>query len=114
MSNENKWPCEGCQSKSCKDGACERWKRWFPKGWDAAVGKLRAYLWKKRDDLGKQRHRKYFYYVLPHEQKDPCEKCVCAAWCDTPCSLRLHWWDITMVKLLRMIREKERKSDNTN
>ena len=31
----------------------------------------------------------------------PCPGCPCEPWCDTPCSLRLRWWDDRMALLRR-------------
>lgn len=107
MKSTSKCPCEECQSKPCDDYKCQLWKPWFAKRWNAETGKIRDYLWKLRDDLGKQRNPRFFYYVLPHEQSNPCDKCICAAWCKTPCSLRLHWWDVTMAKIRKTLSKKE-------
>lgn len=114
MKNRN--PCEICQNCLSKDLGCAQWKRWFMESWGTSIGIIRAYLWRQRDDLGKQKHPRCFYYSLPHEQEDPCLKCNCAVWCDTPCSLRLHWWDVTMERLRKTLLENpdQKNTDDTN
>lgn len=107
----SKCPCEDCLHPLCERHACEKWETWFAKCWNTAARKIRDYFWQKRDDLGKQRHPRYFYYALPHEQCNPCDKCICAAWCNTPCSLRLHWWDVSMARLRRQLLEEKKPEE---
>lgn len=81
-------PCKMCRKCDCEDVRCGRWQVWFLESW-AAVNR---YLWAQMDEQGRQ-EPKGFVYELPHMVKSPCEGCLCKAWCDTPCSQRLKWWD---------------------
>ena len=74
-------PCKTCRLRECNE----------MEGWAA----VHNYAWAQMDELGKQEAR-CFRYELPHVQASPCEKCVCKAWCDTPCARRLNWWDDRM------------------
>ena len=81
-------PCKLCRRSDCEEMDCGRWQMWFLESW-AAVNR---YAWAQMDEKGRQ-EPKGFVYGLPHENKSPCEGCLCESWCDTPCSLRLKWWD---------------------
>ncbi len=81
-------PCDGCAEDSCGQELCRQWQEWFLEGW-AAVNR---FAWKQMDEQGKHK----FTYELPHLEKSPCQGCCCRAWCDTPCSQRLRWWDHRM------------------
>ena len=84
-------PCHGCREDTCDQELCRLWQDWFMQGW-AAVNR---FAWKQMDDRGKNR----FTYELPHLEKSPCTGCPCGAWCDTPCSQRLRWWDLKMAAI---------------
>ena len=89
-------PCGRCKKKPCPREGCGAWKEWFCRRW-AAVNRG---AWAMMDQLGR-RVPKGFVYGLPHEYRDPCEKCVCRAWCDTICARRAKWWDFRMAQLRR-------------
>ena len=61
---------------------------------------VNRYAWARMDELGRQ-EPKGFVIGLPHEYKSPCDGCLCEKWCDTPCSLRLKWWDARIGRLRR-------------
>jgi hypothetical protein len=81
-------PCRQCRKCQCEEEKCGRWQMWFLESW-AAVNR---YAWAVQDELGRQEPRG-FVYELPHMVKNPCLGCKCEAWCDTPCSARLKWWN---------------------
>lgn len=89
-------PCNGCRMARCRKMDCPRWQEWFLESWEG----VNRYLWAEIDARGRTEPEK-FYYDQPHMIKSPCETCPCAAWCDTPCSLRLKWWDARMGMLRR-------------
>ena len=89
-------PCVGCKVKPCPREGCWQWQEWFCRRWED----VNRYAWDQMDRLGRREPRG-FLYGLPHEYRDPCEKCPCAAWCDTPCARRLKWWDFRMAQLRR-------------
>ncbi len=91
-----KRPCKLCRRRECKEMECGRWQAWFLESW-AAVNR---YAWAQMDEKGRQEPKR-FVYGLPHEYKSPCEGCLCEGWCDTPCSLRLKWWDARMGRIRR-------------
>ena len=88
MNHLSKYPCKTCRMRVCDERDCQRWQQWFLDSWAA----VHNYAWAQMDELGKQ-EAGCFRYELPHLQVSPCEKCVCKAWCDTPCARRLNWWD---------------------
>lgn len=81
-------PCKTCRMRECKEMDCQRWQQWYLNSWEA----MHRYAWEQMDQLGRQEAR-CFRYELPHVRSSPCEKCVCKAWCDTPCARRVNWWD---------------------
>lgn len=81
-------PCAACRELVCPQERCHAWQGWFLERWAA----VNAYAWKIQDELGRE-EPKGFVYELPHMVKSPCCTCPCRAWCDTPCSKRLKWWD---------------------
>ena len=81
-------PCEGCEETACRQEACRMWQDHFLESWAA----LNRFAWKQMDQQGRRR----FTYELPHLEESPCTDCPCRAWCDTPCSQRLRWWDHRM------------------
>ena len=87
-------PCNACRMRHCDGMDCPQWQVWFLESW----GRVNRYAWAIRDEMGREEPRG-FVYGLPHEYKSPCESCPCSAWCDTPCSLRLKWWDRQMAIL---------------
>ena len=89
-------PCKVCRRPDCQEKDCGRWQIWFLESW-AAVNR---YAWAQMDELGRQ-EPKGFVYGAPHEYKSPCAHCLCEKWCDTPCSLRLKWWDARMGQIRR-------------
>lgn len=89
-----KRPCKSCRLRDCSELECGRWQEWFLESWAAVNG----YAWKKMDELGREEPG-CFRYELPHMVKSPCVGCVCECWCDTPCSLRLRWWDARIGRL---------------
>ena len=89
-------PCKLCRRQDCEETACGKWQVWFLESW-AAVNR---YAWAQMDEQGRQ-EPKGFVYGLPHEDRSPCDHCLCSAWCDTPCSLRLKWWDARMGRIRR-------------
>lgn len=91
-----KRPCKTCRRCECEEMECGRWQVWFLESW-AAVNR---YAWAQMDEMGRQ-EPKGIPIALPHEIKSPCEGCLCQRWCDTPCSLRLKWWDARMGRIKR-------------
>lgn len=89
-------PCKVCRRSDCEEMNCGRWQMWFLESW-AAVNR---YAWAQMDELGRQ-EPKGFVIALPHERKSPCIGCMCESWCDTPCSLRIKWWDAQIGRLRR-------------
>ena len=89
-------PCAVCRRTDCEEMNCERWQVWFLESW-AAVNR---YAWARVDEAGRQEPA-HFLYELPHRIQSPCRGCPCRSWCDTPCSLRLKWWDCRMDVLRR-------------
>lgn len=94
-------PCSTCGATECLGVECEEWRADFSDRWDRSCKVLRDHAWAQADNSGKASFR----YCLPHEVKDPCENCVCREWCDTPCSLRLNWWNYRMA-LIRIAHRK--------
>lgn len=86
-----KRPCNACRMQVCLQKDCARWQEWFLDSW-ACVNRA---AWAEMDALGR-RPREKFCYDPPHMVKSPCDSCRCGAWCDTPCSLRIKWWDARM------------------
>lgn len=84
-------PCNACRMRHCDAVECPKWQMWFLESW-ACVNR---YAWAIRDEMGRE-EPKNFLYGQPHEYKSPCLGCPCESWCDTPCSLRLKWWDRQM------------------
>ena len=95
-------PCDCC-STPCEGLPCDNWQRWFVKKWNSTTRKIHRCLWKKMDNIGKQGYHRKFRYALPHEYTDPCKECICRQWCDTPCSLRLKWWDVSMARIRKAL-----------
>lgn len=91
-------PCRVCRKKNCPMEGCEVWRDWFSESW----GAVNAYAWRCMDELGR-REPTHFCYDQPHMIKSPCHGCRCAAWCHTPCSLRLRWWDQRMAAVRRRL-----------
>ena len=89
-------PCKTCRMTCWDEMECGKWQVWFLESW-AAVNR---YAWAQMDELGRQ-EPKGFVYGLPHEDRSPCDHCLCSRWCDTPCSLRLKWWDARMGRIRR-------------
>ena len=89
-------PCRLCRRTECEEKECGRWQMWFLESW-AAVNR---YAWAQMDEMGRQ-EPKGILITLPHEVKSPCIGCMCESWCDTPCSLRLKWWDARIGRLRR-------------
>ena len=81
-------PCKTCRRRDCLEENCDRWQQWFLNSWEA----VHRFAWEQMDERGK-REAGHFRYELPHIQASPCDKCVCNAWCDTPCARRLNWWN---------------------
>lgn len=98
---EDKKPCRNCHAAECTGVECEAWREDFAARWDQTCQDLREKTWRHVDQSGKNAFR----YELPHEVKDPCKTCICQAWCNTPCSLRLKWWNICMRFLRRTFTE---------
>lgn len=88
-------PCVSCSKNLCEDRECPQWQAWFSQNWTAATKQIQSSAWNEIDRRGRQS----FCYYLPHELKDPCSNCVCKDWCDTPCSLRLAWWNNRMAQI---------------
>lgn len=88
-------PCDGCGG-DCEDSLCQSWQQWFLSGWERMN---RYYAWHQMDRKG--REESHFTYELPHIVASPCDGCRCESWCDTPCSLRLKWWDERMELIRR-------------
>ena len=99
MAVHNEHPCSACSKGLCEDRECQLWQNWFLHKWDIARKQIQSCVWNKIDLQGK----KAFCYLLPHELEDPCATCVCKNWCDTPCSLRLNWWDNRMAQIRRTL-----------
>ena len=91
-------PCFTCRQPVCTELHCPRWKAWFLESWAA----VNHYGWAVRDELGREEPR-VFVYDQPHMIKSPCCGCPCAGWCDTPCSLRIKWWDARIGALKRKL-----------
>ena len=87
--------CITCSKDLCESRGCPQWQAWFSQSWNAATKQIRSCVWNEIDRRGKQS----FCHYLPHELKDPCSTCVCKDWCDTPCSLRLAWWNNRMAQI---------------
>lgn len=81
--------CITCSKDLCESRGCPQWQDWFSRSWNAATKQIQSCVWNEINRRGQQSFR----YLLPHELKDPCSNCVCKDWCDTPCSLRLAWWN---------------------
>lgn len=81
-------PCHGCYEAVCPGVECGKWQIWFLEAWSG----VNRYAWDQMDRQGRIAPEK-FQYELPHMVRSPCVDCLCRAWCDTPCSLRLQWWD---------------------
>lgn len=95
MELHKKSPCTTCNRDLCEDRECGLWQHWFLQSWNAATKQIQSSVWNEIDRRGKQS----FCYYLPHELKDPCSNCVCKDWCNTPCSLRLAWWNNRMAQI---------------
>ena len=91
-----KRPCNGCRMVRCAEKNCPRWQDWFLERWEG----MNRYLWAEVDAQGRREPEK-FVYEMPHLIKSPCDGCPCEDWCDTPCSLRIKWWDARMGLLRR-------------
>ena len=87
-------PCNACRKGQCPEMDCPAWQVWFLESW----ARVNHYAWAKRDELGREEPAN-FCYELPHMVKSPCQGCMCEAWCDTPCSLRIKWWDARVGRL---------------
>lgn len=87
-----KKPCLNCWEICCEGKECALWQIWFLEAWEG----INRYAWQAVDQMGRQVPEK-FQYELPHMVRSPCVDCPLEAWCDTPCSKRLQWWD-TQVK----------------
>jgi len=87
-------PCNACRLRQCEELECPKWQTWFLESW----ARVNQYAWAQMDELGREEPRS-FVYGLPHEYKSPCETCRCSDWCDTPCSLRIKWWDARIGRL---------------
>lgn len=81
-------PCVNCRQRQCAEKDCAKWQVWFLESWAG----INQYAWAIRDEMGRE-EPKNFCYELPHMVKSPCVDCMCEKWCDTPCSLRIKWWD---------------------
>ena len=106
MQEKLKRPCDDCP-EGCENRNCQSWQNWFVQGWEAMN---RFYAWHQMDKKGYQ--SRCFTYELPHMAASPCKGCCCESWCDTPCALRLKWWDERMARIRRRInRGVERQTE---
>lgn len=100
MPKTHKRPCSKCTTPYCNT-PCDRYRNYFRRKWK----QINDYIWRYQNEKGKPRP---FHYPHPHEatlQNDPCRSCPCRSWCDTPCTLRLQWWDIKMAQLRKALRD---------
>ena len=93
-------PCISCSKDFCEDRECPQWQAWFSQSWNTFIKQIQSSVWDEIDRRGKQS----FCYYLPYELENPCSTCVCKDWCNTPCSQRWKWWDITVGKIRQQLK----------
>lgn len=68
---------------------------------------IRACDWHERDAQGREPQEFVVMHPLDRAawlKNGPCEGCPCEPWCDTPCSLRLRWWNDVVGVVRRRLR----------